>query len=299
VLPVWALDFDSGLRSLILSHEDEHRKSRDPLLLLAALAAVTVIPWNIALHWQLRRLRLAVEIDCDTRVLRAHPDANRYSRLLVAIAQLQSSMRASALVPMLGTTSDLERRILAMQHTRRGERFRTLALTAPAAVAILVVACDMRDPLTPSSSRDNEIAISESGGGDRSGRARRGGGGGKAPLREGIPYAPKSPSPNPDDVFFHFEVERMAQLLPGNPRPVYPRELSARRIAGQVLVAFVVDVDGRADMNTFRTVESTNRGFTESVRNVLSEYKFRPATIAGRPVRMRVTLPFRFERGDG
>jgi beta-lactamase regulating signal transducer with metallopeptidase domain len=91
VVPEWVLALDRHLRDLVLAHEHEHRQSRDPMLLLAASVVVCLMPWNVALIWQARRLRLALEIDCDSRVLRAYPDAERYARLLLAIAQRRSS----------------------------------------------------------------------------------------------------------------------------------------------------------------------------------------------------------------
>ena len=40
------------------------------------------MPWNLALWWQLRRLRLAVEMDCDNRVVAALGDPNPYGCFL-------------------------------------------------------------------------------------------------------------------------------------------------------------------------------------------------------------------------
>src|SRR5438552_2569232 len=69
VLPEWALRLTDAERRLMLAHEDEHVRARDPWLLAAAAALVLLAPWNLMLWWQLRRLRLAVEMDCDARVL--------------------------------------------------------------------------------------------------------------------------------------------------------------------------------------------------------------------------------------
>src|SRR2546428_771335 len=69
VLPEWALRLGEGERRLMLTHEDEHVRARDPWLLAAAAAAVVLAPWNPVVWWQVRRLRLVVEMDCDARVL--------------------------------------------------------------------------------------------------------------------------------------------------------------------------------------------------------------------------------------
>src|SRR5213083_825007 len=69
VIPVWALNLTQTQRRLMLAHEDEHVRARDPWLLAAGTAALVLAPWNLALWWLSQRLRLAVEMDCDARVL--------------------------------------------------------------------------------------------------------------------------------------------------------------------------------------------------------------------------------------
>ena len=42
-----------------------------PVFLMVTALTLILAPWNVALWWQLRRLRLAVEMDCDRRVVAA------------------------------------------------------------------------------------------------------------------------------------------------------------------------------------------------------------------------------------
>jgi bla regulator protein blaR1 len=69
VVPRWALALEPGQLRLVILHEEEHRRAGDVPVLLAAALAVVAAPWNAALWWQLRRLRAAMELDCDARVL--------------------------------------------------------------------------------------------------------------------------------------------------------------------------------------------------------------------------------------
>jgi bla regulator protein blaR1 len=69
VVPAWVLDLDPADQRLLIEHEMEHHRAHDPALLLAARLAVVLMPWNLPMRWQLGRLRSAVEIDCDARVL--------------------------------------------------------------------------------------------------------------------------------------------------------------------------------------------------------------------------------------
>jgi beta-lactamase regulating signal transducer with metallopeptidase domain len=115
VLPEWILSLDAPLRAIVLRHEEEHRRAGDPYLLFVAAVASALMPWNLGVWWQARRLRLAVEVDCDARVLRAHPAPERYGMLILTIAQ-RRSVAPARVAPMLSEpTSNLERRILAMR----------------------------------------------------------------------------------------------------------------------------------------------------------------------------------------
>jgi beta-lactamase regulating signal transducer with metallopeptidase domain len=87
LLPRWALDLDQALLRLVLRHEREHLEARDPLLLLFASLVVVLLPWHLPLWWSWRRLRLAIEVDCDARVLRTYPHVRRYAELLLLTGQ--------------------------------------------------------------------------------------------------------------------------------------------------------------------------------------------------------------------
>jgi beta-lactamase regulating signal transducer with metallopeptidase domain len=82
------------------------------LLFLASLPLI-LMPWNLAMWWQLRRLCLAVELDCDNRVVAALGDATAYGELLLKVAEAGS--RGPRLQPaFLGGMGSLERRLTAL-----------------------------------------------------------------------------------------------------------------------------------------------------------------------------------------
>jgi len=143
VIPEWALDSSSAVVRLMLAHEREHLLARDPLLLLLADIAVALVPWHPALHWQRNRLRLAVELDCDARVLRKHRDTRRYAELLLRVAQRPAPAheQLTAAVALAPRPSTLERRIAAMTENR--SRSPLAALLAASAAGVLVIsACE-------------------------------------------------------------------------------------------------------------------------------------------------------------
>ena len=142
LLPEWALDLDATLLSLVLKHEREHLAARDPLRLAAGLCAVVLVPWHLPLWWSYRRLRLAIEVDCDGRVLRSKPDVKRYAQLLLLVSQRSAyTTRAfspvlSAATPLRAQEAQLSRRIRAMTQPASARAWgRTIVLVAAAMCA--------------------------------------------------------------------------------------------------------------------------------------------------------------------
>lgn len=265
VLPEWVLALDRPLLAMVLRHEEEHRRARDPRLLFGAALLVSLIPWNPVLWWCARRLRLAVELDCDARVLVSHERPERYSLLLMMMAQ-RSSSRTSSLAPALtNPTSNLERRIIAMRRAiPRFARTQLLVFSALAA-ATVAIACSV----------DNPEGVTAS----------------TAASRSAAPPRPTSDS----TAYFEFQVEKPVLAGENNPAPEYPPALEKAHVEGEVLLQFVVNPDGRADMRTFKVLKSSNDLFTQAVKGVLPSMHFVPAEVGGRKVRQLVQMPFGFK----
>ena len=133
VLPEWALAMGERERRIIVAHETEHRQAHDPLLAAVALIVVAALPWNVALWWQLRRLRLAIEIDCDRRVVSRHGhDPHAYGMVLLATRERASSVTPALAIAMAAMRSELGRRVEALVAGRPRSRVRRLSAGAAA-----------------------------------------------------------------------------------------------------------------------------------------------------------------------
>lgn len=110
VVPQWFMQESPARQALILQHEEQHRAARDPLLLRAAQIIVIALPWNLPLWWQLRRLRQAIEMDCDARVLRRGTAPAAYGEVLLSVAR-RTEYSPTGMVAMGAPVSSLERRI--------------------------------------------------------------------------------------------------------------------------------------------------------------------------------------------
>jgi TonB family protein len=149
VLPAWTLEADADARRLVLEHEREHVRAGDPRLLAAALILAALTPWSPAAWWMLRRLRLAIEVDCDARVLRRRADVRAYGSALLEVGRRTVRTRLAA-AAFAEPVSSLERRIRIMTAPRvRRPLLRALGLGTIAAL-LAIAACETPGPTQPS-----------------------------------------------------------------------------------------------------------------------------------------------------
>lgn len=269
VVPSWLLELDAPLRALVLRHEREHCRARDPWLAWLAVAATTFAPWNAGLWFIASRLRLAMEVDCDARTRAAESDRQRYARLLLLIAQRGSAARFA---PMLAPSrSQLARRIAVMTATPpRRPSAQILAASVVASLA-LAAACSNRvsDGLmgpTPAAARQNV-----------------------APIAADQPV-----TTTPDRPCFEFQVDTPTLMVRGSKGPTYPPSLRAAKVEGAVLTQFVVTPNGTVDMSTFKVLNSDDPLFAEAVRVAVADMQFTPALLGGRAVQQLVQQAFQF-----
>ena len=109
VMPVWLQLIPPRQQALLLAHAQCRLAARDPQLLALAYALIVLMPWNLPLWWQLHRLRFAIEVDCDARML-AHGHALRdYAKVLRRHGQYYSGLTGAAPI-VLGDPRALRRR---------------------------------------------------------------------------------------------------------------------------------------------------------------------------------------------
>jgi beta-lactamase regulating signal transducer with metallopeptidase domain len=124
VVPRWLTKLSLDEQELVIAHERSHLGAYDTQLLTIAVCLLACMPWNLMLWWQLRRLRLAIEIDCDARVLSLGYPVARYSETLIAVGERQCASYAMTMA-RYGSKSFLEQRIHNMlqkktRHARVG-----------------------------------------------------------------------------------------------------------------------------------------------------------------------------------
>ena len=141
VLPAWVSRFEPSEQKLILAHEDEHLRARDAVVRLLMGALVVAFPWNPALWLYHRRLCLAIELDCDRRVVRRLPHRRRlYGDLLLRVGARSGASHGAALAAFAERRSFLERRIRGLLGRAPEVRMAQVAFLAFAAILVVGVA---------------------------------------------------------------------------------------------------------------------------------------------------------------
>lgn len=97
------------------------------------------------------------------------------------------------------------------------------------------------------------------------------------------------------DVYTVFQVDNAAEISVGSAVPQYPPDLLAKRVRGKVVVRFIVDSSGVADVQSIEILDASAPQFEESVRAALPRMRFSPARLNGKRVRQLVEQPFRFD----
>lgn len=109
VMPVWLQLIPPRQQALLLAHAQCRLAARDPQLLALAYALIVLMPWNLPLWWQLHRLRFAIEVDCDARMLAQGHALRDYATVLRRHGQYYSGLTGAAPI-VLGDPRALRRR---------------------------------------------------------------------------------------------------------------------------------------------------------------------------------------------
>jgi TonB family protein len=334
VLPSWATTMQPEHRRLVLAHECEHISARDPERLMLATAALILMPWNVGLWWCAARLRRAIELDCDMRVLKRYPSAKDYGHVLLEVAARgrNSGVLAVPMVALLRLPSELELRLRAMTRARAAGMRGAIAGGLAALVAVVAAFSTPIPPLRLQRRADVAQASPIAARAIRSDTASKRRADSLARLRiddslvkldraitartEALSEAQKQVSAlarkrselfnqlrathptqpkGSNTTYFAFQLAKPAHMLATTATQIYPDSLRRAGIEGEVDAEFTVDTTGRVDQAAgIKITKATNDLFSAAVRSALPRMKFFPAEIGGHKVRQLVQQPFTF-----
>ncbi|MGH7444422.1 MAG: TonB family protein [Longimicrobiales bacterium] len=276
VMPRWVLGIERDLRHLLLLHEREHLLAGDPRLLVVGLAGIVCAPWNPFIWLQFLRLRLAVEIDCDARVLRASGDARGYGSLLLEVGRHRAG--GTTLAVAFGEPRRfLEERIRMIPRVLGRRRLMRAAGLGVSAAAVFLLAVCARDPMS-------SVDPMESAG---------------VAEAAAVPTSETAVSDAP--VFTPYTIapeltnrEEVSTALEAN----YPPLLREAGIGGSAIVWLLINENGDVQRSIIKNATGHD-ALDQAALHVANTMEFTPAMNRDQQVAVWVALPIRFTAAKG
>jgi bla regulator protein BlaR1 len=161
VVPAWVLNESPEQQRYVMAHEQSHLNARDPLLVAVAMTLLVSLPWSPLLWWQFHRLRCAIEVDCDARVLGDGADLGDYCETLIQVGQNQSEY-IGAVTAMSESRSFLEHRIrIMLSRPKKWARASAFALIS-VALGMTVFATQVTPPAVSEQPANSAVRLSPS-----------------------------------------------------------------------------------------------------------------------------------------
>ena len=262
VLPAWVRATNSSEQELILAHEEEHIRAGDARLRFLMTLPLFAFPWNPALWLQRHRLSLAIELDCDRRVMQRMPSQRRtYGDLLLRVGAGRNGLHRLAIVSLAEGRSQLERRIRGLvERVPRARRVQgvVLLLGAAAIVALAVVFPRIRG--------EGETA------GDR--------------LADIMDAPTPTPFTEPPDLLNEREVQLALERE-------YPPTLKEAGIGGTGIVQVLIDAEGEVQ-RVILSNPTGHEGLDDAVLRVARLMRFSSGRDQGEPVPVWIAVPISF-----
>ncbi len=276
VLPEWVRGAGEARQELILTHEEEHLKARDVQLRFLAAALLLAFPWNPALWIQYRRLNLALDIDCDRRVISRWPHRlHLYGDLLLRVGARGGNIPGVAVAALAEQPSLLERRVRALLRKAPEVRMAQAAFLVFGAILVIGIAV-----MSPGITSDGARV-------DASDPAAAG--------EEAVPDLPAGPVFTPYTVAPDYtNPNEVRRALEGE----YPPLLRDAGVGGTVRVWFFIDESGTV-RNAVVNEGSGHVALDEAALRVAPVFKFTPALNRDKAVPVWVSLPITFGTRGG
>lgn len=277
VLPRWCRSMPESELRLILEHEAEHLEAGDLRFLALAAVFPILLPWSLPTWWMWHRLRLAVEGDCDLRVLRRNPRATRaYMELLLEVGRRLPRGRVAAAM-LSEPERTLARRIRTMTMPMPKRPFLRGILLVGAGLLLIGVACAV--PTPTALDEDAELPAVQAVVAE------------EAPsLSEGARELMETPTFTPFTVPPRLRNrEEMTAAL----EEEYPPLVRDAGIGGTVTVWFFVDETGTV-RNTRLNESSGHQALDEAALRAAARIRFSAALNRDKPVPAWISLPITF-----
>ena len=286
VMPRWISALEERLLRLVFLHEREHQRAGDHRLFAAGMAALVLMPWNVFLWWQVSRLRLAIEFDCDRRVLARGESTRDYADALLAVgSRVSAPLLAAAFAERKPAVERRLRRMTAPLARLRVTR--TLGASGVAALAIILVLGAPR-PETAMDARETPADA-------------------LTPPSEAIEWA-EAPVPSAEEiaaadrpVFIPYDTDPILKNAAEVHQALvaaYPADLKEQGIGGRVELWVYIDETGVVRRSVIKTTSNLD-ALDRAAMDVADVMRFQPAMNRDQPTPVWVSQWIMFQIAPG
>jgi TonB family protein len=262
VLPEWVRTLPHTEQALILAHERAHIEAGDPWLVRMSQVAPVLMPWNVPLWLQARRLRECVELDCDARLLATGEDADGYAELLLNVGERATRVMFAA--AMAEPRSLLEKRIVRLFERRPRRTVLLTSVWSALALVAFFAAFNAPLPAKPAVSQEQQQQQQE--------------------------WTPTfTPFTVPPELLNAPEVSLALQRF-------YPPLLRSADVGGTVKLWFYIDAKGNVARVLLKS-SSGHAALDDAALKVAEIMRFSPARNRDQLVAVWVDMPIVFKPG--
>lgn len=289
VLPEWVRAAEPPRQKLILAHEEEHLGAGDAVLRFFMAVLLIAFPWNPALWLHYRRLCLAIELDCDQRVMERLPHRRwLYGELLFRVGARAAARPGLALAAFAERPSFLETRIRKLLGKAPEVGMAQVAFLAFAAIMVVGVAV-----WAPGITKEMQAPVPEA-------ELEA------VPAAEAADAVPLPPPPSEVKAEPSLEDEPRFVVHTVKPRMLnqedvnlvlereYPALLKDAGIGGTTTVWLFVNESGQV-ANALVKESSGHRGLDDAALRVADAARFSPAQNRDEVVALWIALDIAFE----
>lgn len=284
VMPTWIADLEEELLRLVFLHEREHQRAGDQRWFALGLFAAIAMPWNPIVWWQLHRLRLAIEYDCDRRVIERGVSRREYAEALLAVGSRVSEAPFAA-AAFTERKPAVERRLRRMTDPLRRLRGPRAALAGGVGTLALILACGSQPPTASDDQASSVYAVVERAMPD------------EASPYKNLPPPPAGGSASDRPSFLPYDkpptLANRGEVMNRLQR-YYPRNLWDAGIGGRVELWLHIDEQGEVAGYQIKT-SSGNPRFDDAAKRVAESMRFTPALNRDQPTPVWVSQWFTFE----
>ncbi len=289
LFPMRFLKMEPSMQKAIALHELLHVQRRDWLWNMFEELVLTLLWFHIPLWWVVRSARLSREQVVDAEAVRRSQARRPYLKALLEMAG-QKRLAENLPAPLFLRESQLAERVALMMKEAHMSRKKLAVSISTAAVVLLTAGVTLvwAFPLKTSAPQAAAPDVSSAAASSESGAV--------AALPSGSHEETESRN---GQTSVNDQIQKAGgKVRPPVPiykqQPLYTHQAREKHVTGTVELLCTVDTKGNVT-DVSEVSKPLGEGLDESAMNAVRNWKFKPATLNGEPVLVKISITINFK----